>query len=135
MLSSPPRAFAAATSRSAAASRIAVGLEERRRDLVLGEHVGEAVRAEEDEVARLRRNREDVDLDRALGADRPGDRRALWMPLGLLGREDAALDELRDERVVGRDLLEDVAAQPIGARVADVAEHDLGVAQRRRARP
>ena len=37
------------------------------------------------------------------------------MPLGLLGREDAALDELGDERVVGRDLLELVAAQPVGA--------------------
>ena len=100
---------------------IAVRLEEHRRDLVLGEHVSEAVGAEEDEVAECGHG-EDVHLDGALGSDRSRDRRALWMPLRLLGGEDAALHELRDERVVGRDLLEPVTSQPIGAGVAHMSE-------------
>ena len=35
------------------------------------------------------------------------------MPLGLLGCEHAALDELGDERMIRGDLLELVGAQPV----------------------
>ena len=131
MLSSPPCAFAAATSAVGRGLGIAVGLEDRRGDLVLGEHVREAVRAEEDEVAELAAT---VKTSTSIAGSVPtarGDRRALGMPLRLLGGEDAALHELRDERVVGRDLLEHVSAQPIGARVADMAEHDPPRGRRR----
>ena len=84
MLSSPVRV----RGRDEAVGRgrgIAVRLEEHRRDLVLGEHVSEAVGAEEDEVAGFCGHGEDVHLDGALGSDRSRDRRALRMPLRLLG--------------------------------------------------
>jgi hypothetical protein len=49
--------------------RVAIGLEDRCGDLVGAEHVGEAVGAEEVDVAQLRGHGEDVRVDGALGAD------------------------------------------------------------------
>jgi hypothetical protein len=51
--------------------------------------------------------------------------------LGLLGGELPAADELRDERVVVRELLELAVAEDVGARVADVAENDAAVLDQR----
>ena len=42
------------------------------------------------------------------------------MVLGLLGRDLAGVDQVLHEGVVGRDLRERIAAQHVGARVADV---------------
>jgi hypothetical protein len=46
------------------------------------------------------------------------------MALGLLGRELSAADELRDERMVLRELLELAVANPVRARVSDVTDPD-----------
>ncbi len=95
-----------------------------RRDLILGEHVGEAVGAEQEEVTRERVQGEDVGLHGGLGSERACDRRALRVALGLLGGEDTALDELGDERMVGRHLLEPAVPKAVAPGVADVADRD-----------
>ena len=46
------------------------------------------------------------------------------MLLGLLGVSLPGAHELADQRVIGRQLLELSVAQPIRARVADVADRD-----------
>src|ERR1700693_4834552 len=53
------------------------------------------------------------------------------MDLRLLGREAAAPDELRDERVVFRQLLELAVADEVGTRVADMTEPDNAVLDER----
>ena len=88
------------------------------------DHVREPVGADQEEVAGLGLDRERVDLDGRLRPERARDRRALRVALGLLRRQHAALHELRDERVVGRELLELAVAQEIRARVADVPDAD-----------
>ena len=70
---------------------------------------------------------EDVDVDVGLGPERARDHRALRVDRRLLGRELAAAHELGDERVVVGQLLELLVAQPVGARVADMADRDLPV--------
>ena len=45
--------------------------------------------------------------------------------LGFLRRQPSCPDELADERVVGRELLEDVVAKAVGAGVADVSDRNL----------
>ena len=72
-----------------------------------------------------------VDVDVRVGAERARDHRALRVVLGLLGRQLAAADELGDERVVVRDLLELAVADEVGARVADVADRDDAVLDER----
>ena len=66
-----------------------------------------------------------VDLDLRLGAQRPGDDRALRVVLGLGVGELALAPHLLDQRVVAGEALELAAAQPVGAAVADVADRDL----------
>ena len=124
MLSSPPRAFAAATTASAPASgsRSAVSSA-----AATSSSLSITVTPSEQSRKRspcLTGDRERLDLDGRLGPERPGDRGALRVSLGLLGCEDATLDELGDERVIGRELLEDTVSQQICARVSDVADRD-----------
>ena len=115
--------FAASTSARAATSSSSL-LGEQRDDLAVGDHVGEPVGAEQEDVAGLGLDGERVDVDVGLGADRARDHGALRVRLGLLRRELAAAHELADERVVLRQLLELAVADAVGARVADVAEGD-----------
>ena len=70
-----------------------------------------------------------VDEDVLLGPEGPGDDRPLGMLLGFLGRELPGSHELVDERVVARALLELAVAQAIQARVADVCDRQLALAQ------
>ena len=99
MLSRPPAAFAASIRRSAALSRL--GLSPRIScDPLLGDHRGEAVAAQQQDVVGADRIAPRVDLDGGLGAERAGDDRPLRMFGGLLLGELALADELVDERVV-----------------------------------
>ena len=82
---------------------------------VVGDHGREPVRADEEEIARCGLQRERVDLDGRLGSERPRYRGALRVALGLLGREHAALDQLGNEGMVGRELLERSLAQEVRA--------------------
>ena len=105
MLSSPPPAFAASISARAGSSRSSL-LVEHGEDLVGGDHVGQPVRAEQVEVVRPGLDCERVHVDVGLGAERARDHGALRVRLRLLRRELAAADELADERMVVRELLE-----------------------------
>ena len=71
----------------------------------LVDHRGQAVGAEQEDVAVARRGRVGVDLDVRLGAERARDDRALRVLLGLLG-ELALAHELLDQRVVVGEPLE-----------------------------
>ena len=82
----------------------------------------EAVRAEQDHVARARGRRPGVDVDLPVGSQRARDDRALRVLRGLLGRQRAGLDPLGDQRVVVGEARQDAAAPEIGARIADVRE-------------
>ena len=86
-------------------------------DRVVVDHRRQAVRAEQEEVARLGRRRERVDVDVRVGAEGARDHGALRVRLGLLGREPAAADELGDERVVLGQLLE-LAVADAGTRAS-----------------
>ena len=131
MLSSPPPLFAARTSAFAAAGRSAAVALDLAQDRLVVDHRGEAVRAEQEEVAGLGLDRERVDVDVGVGAERARDHGPLRVPLRLLGRELAAADELGDQRVVLGQLLELPFADQVGARVADVADRDAAVLDER----
>ena len=122
MLSSPPAALAASTSACTATSRFSCS----RRLSVTGlvHEPAEAVRAEQDHVARARGRRPHVDVDLPVGAERARDDRALRMLGGLLGRQRPGTHPLRDQGVVVREPREHAAAPEVGARVADVRERD-----------
>jgi hypothetical protein len=104
--------------------RIAVGVLEQPRDLVVAHHRAEAVRAEEDEIAGRELERQRVDLHVRLRAERARDHRPVGMDCGLGLGEAAAPHELRDERVVRRQLLELAGAVAVGAGVAHVRERE-----------
>ena len=106
-------------------------------DVVVRHHRREPVGAEEEEVARLGLDRGRVDVDLGIGAERARDHRALRVGVGLLGREPSAPHEVADERVVLGQLLQLAVADPVRARVADVAERDPSAREegRRHRRP
>ena len=135
MLSIPPAWFAAATSASAAAVGIVVGRRDQLCDLLVADDVGEPVGADQVEIAGRRDLRHRLDLDDRLGADRPGDHRAVRVLLGLLDGQPAGAHELADERVIGRELLEHAVPQPVRARIADVTDRDRARRSRRRGAP
>ncbi len=128
MLSSPPARFAAGTSASRPPRRgrrgARAGSPRSSSPSTMSDSPSEQIRKTSPDS---RDDRERVDVDVRVGAERAGDHRALRVHLGRLGRQLAAPDELRDERVVVRQLLEVVVAQQVGARVADVAERDGAV--------
>ncbi len=106
MLSSPPRSFAALISARVAARRSWRFCATMRGDRLGVDHRREPVGAEQEEVARSRLDREHVDVDVRVGAERTRDHGALRVHLGLFGRQLAAPHELGDERVVVGELLE-----------------------------
>ena len=124
MLSRPPASFASATSRVTASSRSSVD-GERPRDPVVLDHRRQPVGAEQEDVARAGAEGERVDLDLLLGAERPGDDRALRVVLGLLVGQPPLAAELLDQRVVRGQQAQLAVAPQVGAAVADVREGDL----------
>jgi hypothetical protein len=85
-------------------------------------HVGEPVGVEQVDVVGLDAVLDDVGRNDGLDAERPGDEVLVQRIAGLFRSELAAVDLLLEERVVVRELLELLAAQPIAARVPDVAD-------------
>ena len=75
-------------------------------DVVLADHAGQAVGAQQHAVARDQLEGDHVDVDTGFDAERPRDHRAARIELGLLLGELAGLDELGDDAVVDRDPLE-----------------------------
>ena len=65
---------------------------------------------------------DDVGRDDRLDAERARDEVLVERVLRLLRRQLAAVDLLLQQRVIVRQLLELLAAQPVAARVADVAD-------------
>ena len=84
-------------------------------DLLLAEHVCQPVRAEQEEVARLRGHAEGVDVDVGVGAERARDHRLLRMRFGFLARQLPAFHQLVDERVILRQLLDPSVADEVRA--------------------
>ena len=82
----------------------------------------EAVAREEEVVAWEHLEHERVDVDALVDADRARDRVLVADLLDLLLRQLAALDELVEDGVVFRDLLNDAAALEVDAAVADVRD-------------
>ncbi len=108
-----------------------VVLGQRARDRRVVDEAAEAVRAEQDHVARARGRRPDVDVDLPVGPERPRDDRALRVLGRLLGRQRARAHPLGDQRMVVREAREHAAAPEVGARVADVGERDRASAHER----
>ena len=96
-----------------------------RHDLLLGEHRGEPVAAQQVDVARAGAEGAGVDLDRQLGAERACDHRALGVLDGLLGGEAALAHELVDERVVVGEAQQLAVTQAVGPAVAHVCDRDV----------
>ena len=94
-------------------------------DVLLGDHRGEPVGAEEVDVAVAARIRERLDFDARLGAERARDDRTLGVVLGLLGAQAALPDQLLDQRVILGQPLETPVAQPVEAAVPDVANRNV----------
>ena len=131
MLSSPPPLLAALTSSCAAFLRLARCLCEGLLDRSVADHVAEPVGAEEEDVAFLGLDLEDVAVHVRVGSERPGDHGALGVRLGLLLGQLSGARQLGDERVVVRDLLELAVTEAVRARVADVAEGDRALVDER----
>ena len=107
MLSSPPPRFAASTSGSRGRVEVAAVLARRCRRIASSPTIVVRPSEQSRKTSPARAStREGVDVDVGIGAERARDHRALRVRLGLLGRELAAADELADERVVVRQLLE-----------------------------
>jgi hypothetical protein len=108
-------------------------------DLLVLDHVAEPVGADEEDVPVLGLDREAVDVHVGIRPDGARDHAALRVDLRLLRRELAALQQLVDEGVVLGELLHLLAADEVGARVADVSDrhrHALDERDRhRRAHP
>ena len=69
------------------------------RDPVLGKHQGESVRAEDEPVAVVQRQRQLVDIHLVVDAERAGDDAPLWVAFGVLRGEPALPDQLLHDRV------------------------------------
>ena len=123
-LSGAPARMASSTSRSA----VRPGGLARREDLLDGvprDEAGQPVGAEEEPVPGTGLAHHEVGLVAIAAGQDPGDEGTLRVAVGL-GLGDAALvDQRLHERVVVGDLREGLAAQEVGARVADVGQGDL----------
>ncbi len=122
MLSSPPPLFAAFTSALSASSMSPRFSLDESRISRSSHHRRQPVGAEQEDVAGLRVDRERVDVDVGVGAERARDHGALRMRLRLFRRELAAAHQLGDERVVLRQLLHAPSRIEVRARVADMSE-------------
>ena len=86
MLSSPPRSLASCTSAVAARATSPARLAEDARDLLVADHGGEAVRAEEEHVPGVHAARLDVDQQVGAPAEGAGDHVAQRVVARLLRR-------------------------------------------------
>ena len=109
-------------------------LRDTRRDRLDIDHRGEAVGAEQEEVADSGLKRERVDVDVGVGTERTRDHRSLRMHFGFFGGQLAAPHELCDERVVVGQLFERILAQEVCARVTDMADRHRTVLVKERDR-
>ena len=102
-------------------------------DRVEGDQPGEAVGAQQPAVAHMGCAQREVQLGiRVDVAEHAHEHRALRMPLGLVLRESALVQQALDEGVVLRDLDGLLVAQEIGAGVADVGEGELALGAQQR---
>ena len=106
---------------------------QRHADVLVLDHVAQAVGAEQVDVARLGRVLVDLGLDGRVDAERLGDQVLVLRVLRLLGGDQAGVDLLLQQRMVARHLLEAAAAQQVQARVAEVRDQHRGC--RRTGRP
>ena len=88
------------------------------------DHVGQAVGIEQIDVVGLGPVLDDVGRDDRLDAQRARDEVLVQRESRLLRRQLAAVDLLLQQRMIARQLLELLAAQPVAAGVADVADAD-----------
>src|SRR5438105_5595871 len=102
-------------------------------DLLGLDQVGEAVRAEQELVARAGLDAHHVDQNVLLEAHRAGNDVLQPAVLCLVGREQAGADLLVDQRVVLGELPDVLAAHQVDAAVADVADQRLAVLEQERA--
>ena len=101
-------------------------------DLVVVQHGGDPVRADEEAVADLTLDREQVGLGRAALLQGPHEHRPARMVRGLVDREPALVDQALHEGVVVGDLVELAVAEQVGTGVADVTHpHPRAVDQQR----
>jgi hypothetical protein len=100
-------------------------------DLLLVDHRGQPVAAEEKDVPGAGGEGHRVHRHPLLGTQRAGDHRALGMLLGLLVGKPSLAAELLDQRVVLGEALELAVAEDVGAAVADVGEADIVAAHHR----
>src|SRR5690606_18962947 len=98
-------------------------------ELVLPHGAGEAVGAEDDDVAAAQLLVGQVHAHGGLRAERLEDHVALHAPLGLLLGERAGFHQRLDEGLVARELRDAAAAHEVGARVADLREVEEAVEQ------
>ena len=127
MLSRPPFWFARSMSSAAACGQIrSLVVDDRMHDFRI-DHVGQAVRTQQVDVVGLDPVFGDVGGNDRLDSQRARDQVLVQRVFGLLGRDLAAVDLLLQQRMVMRQLLELLAAQPVAARIADVADrHPIG---------
>ena len=105
---------------------------EERGDLRVGHAAGQAVGAEEEEVAFLELDVGEGGRDLVAGADRAGDHVALRVPFRFGLADLAQVEELLHQRMVAGQPLERAAAQPVGAAVACPCERGVpGLDQQR----
>lgn len=90
------------------------------------ELAGEAIGAEEIEVAGLGAVAVGIGLETAVGADGAGDEVAHGRDGGLVCGDVAGLELLLDEGVVTRELLEGAGAETVAAAIADICEKEIG---------
>src|SRR5574341_1974349 len=91
-------------------------------DLRVGQHVGQAVGAEEEPVARAYRQGRNVDLDLAVDPDGAGDHVPVGAPARFFPGEPAGAHLLRHEGVVVCQLLESASPEAVGPAVAHVRQ-------------
>src|SRR6185312_2924666 len=94
--------------------------DEREPDLLVLDHVREAVGAEEVEVPGLRLVDVDLRLDGGIDPERARDQVLVLRKLRLLRRDEPGVELLLEERMVARHLLHRLAAQAVHPRVPDV---------------
>src|SRR5690606_26040589 len=99
-------------------SDLGLGGGEDRRDCAVVHHAGQAVAAQKKQVVRLQAAVDHVEMQLAIGADRPRDPVGEGMAAGLLGRQLAALDQLLDIGVIAGQLFETPGAPPVQPAVA-----------------
>ena len=101
-----------------------VVFEKRRHDVGVRDFVDEAVAAQQEPVAFDERQGPPVDLHVGFDAERAGDDVAARVGARLLVGDVAGRHELLHVAVVDRDTPQPTVAQQVGARVADVGEHE-----------